>query len=171
MQLADMSEMPRARWWQRQRQPMRQLRRPKLDAMRLPVRCACAQPQPPLPTSAAKEQFQTFPACCVIMCSSDALVAHGTWNCCHFICIHAVSTFVYIVTNQHQHQYLSLPFTCLHLCSRCAARLEADALAALHDDAATLRQRAAVERGVHQVPWRSPRLVARTNAAMQFIFA
>ena len=51
-----------------------------------------------------------------------------------------------------------IPFSCVYHCFRCAARLEADALAALHDDAATLRQRAAVERGVHQVPWSPPSL-------------
>ena len=38
-----------------------------------------------------------------------------------------------------------------HYLDRCAARLEADALAALADAAAALRQRAAIERGVHQV--------------------
>ena len=37
-------------------------------------------------------------------------------------------------------------------CRRCAARLEAEALAALADEAAVLRQRTAVERGVHQAP-------------------
>ena len=37
-------------------------------------------------------------------------------------------------------------------CRRCAARLEAEALAALADEGAVLRQRTAVERGVHQAP-------------------